>query len=349
MMRFSVEGRRPRTSCGLRLPFVVLLLLLGTAPYAYGQSVRVSTSADSVTVGDRFHLHIAADYPDGMTAELPNLNQGDTTLGDLTIIKQVGFPQRSNIPDGRTDSVTYEVATFALDTARVPPIPIEFSQEGDTIRSASEPMIVEVGSLVPDDAESIKGLTPLASFPQPLWPWVLGGSLALILAAVVLYLFLRRSEESADKISRAEPAAPPYAEAMTRLQQLDTMDLETMDSPKPFYVELSDLLRTYISRTTDVHAPELTTPELVHLLKRRDGELNEIYTDRTIGRINVILHLADLVKFADRRPAPEDSQSALEATRKTVRALHQSSEALHSSRESTKSVEQPQVEASVEN
>jgi hypothetical protein len=347
MMQFSLEDRLHHICRGLRLPVALLTLVLGSTNLTTAQSVRVSTSADSVTVGDRFHLHLAADYPDGIRPELPDFSQGDTTIGDLQIIKQVGFPRRSTASSGRTDSVTYEVTTFALDTARVPPISIRFSGEGATMRSTSEPFVVAVGSLVPEDAENIKGLAPLASFPRPLWPWVLGGSLALILGAALLYLFLRTPDEPEEETLRPEPTVPPYAEAMTRLQELETMEISAMDSPKPFFVELSDLLRTYIARTTTIHARELTTNELVHLLERRDGPLNEIYNDRRIERIRVILRLADLVKFADRRPKPEDSLSALEATRKTVRALHQSSE--EASKEISVVREQADVEVSVEN
>lgn len=328
MMQSLMDRRSPRTSrdCLYCITAVALLIILGLTGASFAQNARVSASSDSVTVGDRFQLHIAADYPDGMTPVLPDLSRGDTTLGDLTIIKQIGFPQRSTSRDGRTDSITYEVATFALDTARVPPIDIAFAEEGDTVRASSEPLDIKVGSLVRESAEDIRGITPLATFPQPLWPWVLGGGLALALAAAALYLLLRKSEDEEAVPEARNPDIPPYAEAITRLQELEATDLETLETPKPFFIELSDLLRSYISRTTAVHARELTTYELVDRLDRTDGPPKNIYTRRRIGRINTILRLADLVKFADRKPGPDDSRSALDATRKTIESLHRSAE-----------------------
>lgn len=313
-----------RCRIGLSSVFFLLSLLLAlVATESYAQNVRVYTSTDSVTVGDRFQLHIAADYPQGIRAGLPNFSQGDTTIGDLAIIKQVGFSQQSTNGSVHTDSVTYEVATFALDTARVPPISVSFVQGGDTVRAASDSFLIKVGSLVPEDADDIRPLAPLATFPRPLWPWIAGGLALLLLLGTLLYLYYRRRQPEKSPSAPAAPSVPPYTEAVTRLEKLQNMNLDNPETLKPFFVELSDLLRTYIARVSDVPARELTSRELVDLLARRNGSQDALFTPNRIRRIDITLHLSDLVKFAGQTPTASDSRAALKATRKTVKQLEE--------------------------
>lgn len=300
------------------LPLLLFLLssilpLLHASP-AQAQSVRLHVSADSVSVGERFTVSLVATHRFSSTPLFPAADGGSEVFGDLDVIRRAD-PQHRDLdtdePGMRVDSVAYEVTTFALDTARVPALPVRFAAEGDTTTAATNPKLIPVRSTVPPDAQGLRDLAPLATFPGPLWPWLL-----LILAGLVIlgglayYWRQRRSSDDASErdAAPAPPPTPPIEEARQRLQKLRQTNLESLDDPTPFYVELADLLRTYLARRLSVPALERTTAELLSALRRHPQ-----VPDQAIAAVQSALEQADLVKFADARPNPPDHRAALDA------------------------------------
>ena len=108
----------------------VLLLLSGEAS---AQSVRAYLSVDSVSVGERFRLTFAVENNGVARVLFPDPALGDSILGDLEVLQVLGRGT-----SGRKDSVVYEVTTFALDSARVPPIPVRLAVESGRLAHAAQ-------------------------------------------------------------------------------------------------------------------------------------------------------------------------------------------------------------------
>lgn len=302
----------------IRTAAVLAMLLLLLPRWAAAQELRVDVSADTVTVGERFRITVAADHDFAAPATFPDPTISDSLVfGDVEVIRRIGSGTAST-ESGRVDSVTYEVTTFALDTALVAPVPILFTAGEDTFTVRTDAALVPVASLVPPDAEDVRDLAPLVEFPVSIWRYVLAAAAILLLAAVIAFLLWRhrrRKRESAPP-PPPEPPIPPDVEAFQRLDALETTDISTRDAVKLFYVELSDTLRTYLSRRLDVHALERTTGELVSELRGRSTPDEE-----TTGRIRNILVQSDYVKFADAEPAAEESRRLLSSTRNVVETI----------------------------
>ena len=285
-----------------------------------GQRVTASLSADSVTVGERFFLSVVVER--GMMAEpvLP-VFAGDTTrLGDLQVLREVerrGAWGGTDRPGIRADTLVYEVAAFAVDTAFVPPVLVRFTREAgqDTFAVASRGgLFVPVTSTVPPDAAGLQDLAPLAAFPRPLWFWLGLLALAALVIAALYYAWKRRQRRpTADVRAPAPPPLPPYDEAAARLRRLEAVDLAEADVIKGYYVELSDVLRTYLARRLGARAKERTTRELVEDL-RGLADPSGLPGD-VIPRVRRVLELADYAKFADARPPAEAGREALAETR----------------------------------
>lgn len=300
----------------------LLLLTLAWAPVASAQQLEVHLSADSVTVGDRFELVVVAGH-DGTREPifphdlLPDSLQSSAffTLGDFEILGVLGRGSREWPDGGRIDSVIYEATTFALDTARVAGIPVGLALAGDTLQAATPSAFLRIGSLVPDDATEIKGLAELATFKRSWWPWIVG---LLALAAVLygLWRWRNRGDEEAAETVGAEPAIPPYQQALERLTNLQNEDLSDPDRIKPFYVELTDILRTYVGRRTHVPALESTTRELLQRL--RSSASGTMLPDDVMKEIDKVLTHSDLVKFADLRPILEQTRAMVDETRNVI-------------------------------
>ncbi len=300
-----------------------LAVWLPAARPAQAQRVEARLSTDSVTVGDRFTLTLVAVHPFMFEPAFPDPAQGDSLFGDLEVISRAR-PGGRNLgaanPGLRLDSVVYEVTTFALDTAYVPPLRVRFTANEDTLSAASAALWLRVASLVPPEAEDLRGLAPLVEFPRPLWPYVLLALALLVLVGLLLY-YLRAKRRAPPPPPQAPPPPPgsPYDEAIRRLRALEAAAYEAPEQAKPFFVELSDVLRTYLEARLGVPALERTTRELRQELEGRYVRYK--LPGAAPGRVQNLLERADLVKFADLRPPAAQSREALEETRKTIDSI----------------------------
>ncbi|MFT4606282.1 MAG: hypothetical protein ACI9W4_003032, partial [Rhodothermales bacterium] len=249
-----------------------LLVGLSIASGTEAQTVRALVDTDTLSIGARQQLTVSirhdgsryAVFPDNAPADGPAGLVG--TVGDLELLRRLSAGSRL-LPDAsQVDTVVYEMVSFAIDTARVA-ARIGLGTEQDTTFFASIPGFLPVRSVVPEDAEDIQDLAPLVEFPRAIWPWVLG---VLLAGLIFWYFFLRKvpEDELDGRPEYVEPAEPPFDEAMRRFQALGSVAPDS-DGIKPYFVELSDIVRTYIARRTPVPARELTTGELLAELRRR--------------------------------------------------------------------------------
>lgn len=316
------EGSRGLLTCGLVAFLALSPFLPFPAAPANAQNVQAHLSADSVKIGERFTLSLVADHNFMRKARFPEASAdsgavGAGRFGDLVVLALRDSSRRYLGRAGvRRDSVVYEVTTFALDTARVPPIAVAFVQNGDTVRAATAERLLPVQSVLPPgvragrDSASLKPMTPPVAFPRPLWPWLLGGAGVLALAALLAYLWWYRQPEDEETAAPKRPPVPPAEAARRRLRRLEeTTDLSDPDAAKPFYTELAHTLRRYLMHRLGLRAFRNTTAELVSQLQRRtaDGAL----PDAASEHVRRALQRADLAKFADQRPPAEARRDAL--------------------------------------
>lgn len=300
----------------LLIPAIVFLVVASGMPVR-AQHVRGYVSEDSVAIGDRFYFSLVAEHDPGLTANLPT-TWPDSTLGDLEFVDPARAAKstftRTTTAGMQVDSLVFEVTTFALDTAIVLPVEVTFTGDGQTFTASSQPLFVKVRSLVPKDAGEIRDLAPLIDFPRNWWPWIALAALATIVVGLLMR-YTRKLKRDSVPIpigERYDPEVSPFDEAMARLKRLEQVDLYQDVAIKPFYVELSDLLRTYIERRLRIPALETTTRELILLVRRHSERPG--FDKETVLLLQSVLTRADLVKFADVRPAPGEGRDVLRDT-----------------------------------
>lgn len=292
----------------------LLVLLFATGPLALAQEVRLHVLTDSVTVGERFEVAVAVEHGPAVQAVFPEppgaaaAVEAPFRAGEAELLGARRLPP-SVRAGTRVDSVVFEAATFELDSARIGPVPVQIVRGSDTTTVVSPGAFVGVRSLVPAETEEPQGLAPLAEFPRARGPWMLA---ALALLAALWWWWRHRR-------NRPLPtsALPPHEEVVYRLDALAAALPASPAAVKPFYVELSDALRTYLARTLSVPAREQTTRELLDALARRRGEVPPDMLDP----LNFVLRLADLAKFASVQPGADAHETALARARAAVAAL----------------------------
>lgn len=182
-----------------------------------------------------------------------------------------------------TDSLVIDVGTVAVDTLKQPMYEIKAIQ--------NEPYT-------------------FADFKNYLW-WILA---ILALLAIILYFVLRKKKTPEE----IEAAIPPYELALKRLQELDAKQLWQKNKVKQFYVELTDIVRTYIERELNIPALESTTDELMETIGDFNASSHTLDIPKeTILKLKKLLKEADLVKFAKYKPLINE----IELHRKDTRTI----------------------------
>ena len=174
-----------------------------------------------------------------------------------------------------TDWLLINVATVKVDTTKQKLFPIKAIQ--------SEPYTL-------DDAKPY------------LW-WILLG--LLVLAAIIYFIFRKKKVKEEIKA----PAIPAIEIAIQRLKELDDKQLWQNNKIKAYYVELTDILRTYVEDDLSIPALESTTDELIETITDFNQSSKMGISKETIKNFSALLKTGDLVKFAKAKPVANEIEA----------------------------------------
>jgi len=140
----------------------------------------------------------------------------------------------------------------------------------------------------------------------------------LIVIGVILYFVLRDKPTEEEIISRI----PPFDAAKMRLKELDNKELISQNKIKPYYVELTDIVRTFIEREMNIPALESTTDELMETIVDFNGSSHLNIPSETLFKLKKLLQEADLVKFAKSKPLQNEIALHREDAEGIIDILH---------------------------
>jgi hypothetical protein len=169
------------------------------------------------------------------------------------------------------------------------------------------PQAIHVNTALPDadlgHARSVTGIEELPpEEPRRRIAWFVA---AAVLFAVFLILaaslFLRQRVTGPQRLT-------PLARALAELHLLEARGAQPEDLPR-----LADIVRQFLEDHFQLRATRQTTAEFMAALHDRSG-LNEA----GVKRIAELLQRCDLVKFAGRRPPPEECESLLQSARHVI-------------------------------
>lgn len=128
--------------------------------------------------------------------------------------------------------------------------------------------------------------------------------LVLVLIAAGIYAYFKWFKKGELPLRKKEKVIPPYDEAIMKLTQLKSEHLWEAGQEKEYFTRLTDILRNYIDRRFEINAMEMTSSQIIDVLRKNEETMpvNE--------QLSKILEMADFVKFAKMRPLPEDNEVA---------------------------------------
>ncbi len=266
-----------------------ILLFISTISFAQKPMVKAEIDTTNIRIGEQFQLKISVAETQNVIIpkiQLKGLEVIDSTRIDTiknSLIRRyilTGFdsgafyiPQQQIFVKNQaflTDSLLINIATIAIDTAKVKKFPIK----------------------------SIKK-EPYTFDDFKIYIYLILAILAII-GFWIYWFVIRKRKETED--APTYRTLPPFEEAILRLNELDEKLLWQNNKVKEYYSELTEIVRGYIERELKVPALENTTDELLAMIKDFKN-LDSIETSKeTIKKLKDLLQEADLVKFAKSKP-----------------------------------------------
>ncbi len=251
--------------------------------------VKAEIDTTSIRIGEQFQLKISVDETQNVIIpkiQLKGLEIIDSTRIDTiknSLIRRyilTGFdsgafyiPQQQIFVKNQaflTDSLLINIATIAIDTAKVKKFPIK----------------------------SIKK-EPYTFDDFRIYIYLILAILAII-GFWIYWFVIRKRKETED--APTYRTLPPFEEAILRLNELDEKLLWQNNKIKEYYSELTEIVRGYIERELKVPALENTTDEVLAMIKDFKNADSIETSKETIKKLKDLLQEADLVKFAKSKP-----------------------------------------------
>ena len=266
-----------------------ILLFISTISFAQKPMVKAEIDTTNIRIGEQFQLKISVDETQNVIIpkiQLKGLEVIDSTRIDTiknSLIRRyilTGFdsgafyiPQQQIFVKNQaflTDSILINIATIAIDTAKVKKFPIK----------------------------SIKK-EPYTFDDFRIYIYLILAILAII-GFWIYWFVIRKRKETED--APTYRTLPPFEEAILRLNELDEKLLWQNNKIKEYYSELTEIVRGYIERELKVPALENTTDEVLAMIKDFKNADSIETSKETIKKLKDLLQEADLVKFAKSKP-----------------------------------------------
>ena len=270
--------------------------------------MEYSIDRETIHVGDPVKLILTAYYPTNGILELPEIGREK----DVVVLNR----NWANIPrdDGLTQSETrFSLTSFRLGEHIVSTNAITCRIGENSFSTNFPPVVLNVESALETNTSSkIADLKPTHKLPGrfPRWIWIVLGTAAI---AFLVGLISSKLWKHRETILPGPPPIPPHTTALQALELLKGKELLEKDEYKPFYTELSLILRTYLEGRFNLNAPDETTEEIVEALST-SAELNG--TQRNI--LQDFMRQADMVKFAKGHPDRSTMEAAFNTTKEFV-------------------------------
>ncbi|MEK9135719.1 MAG: hypothetical protein AAB393_01245 [Bacteroidota bacterium] len=279
-------------------------MLLFVVPYAlYSQEVRARASVDSTNylVGDVVNVHLDVTHPKGAVL---NMAVADTMEG-FHVLDRPQFKSNTDT----TSSGSLSVAKYDSGVAIVPPLELFYSLSGDTSlgRVSTNPLLLTIHTLAVDTSQAYKDLKPPLTIPLTLAEIALYLGIVLLVAALCYfgYRFWKKRQKKATGEVYVPPPRPAHIIALEELAALKEKKLWQKGLIKQYYSEVSEIVRRYVENRYRLMALEQTTDEIMYGLIRLQIK------GSVCSKIETMLQLSDLVKFAKYQPGISEHEEIL--------------------------------------
>ena len=303
---FNIIGK-----CGKAIPGVMFVLL----PFlSLAQNSTVATArldARQIMIGDQARLFLEVQNNPSLGtlqwATIPDTfsNLEVVEKGKIDTIKNGGVvTYRQRLLITGFDSGLFKVPSFVFSV-------IPGSGQAFTVQSDSFQLLVQTVAV--DTTKGFKGIKGIiyvnSSWKDYIW-FILGGIVVLALVIFAVWYYLRKKKDTKPAPKGPQESLQDYT--LRLLTALEGRQLWQKNQVKDYYVELTDIVRTYIEQRFNTQALELTTEEILakaQLVKDMQPHYDILFQ---------ILQTGDLAKFAKFQPLPQEHIDAMDKAKEFI-------------------------------
>jgi len=288
----------------MRLLLFISFILSQAIGFSQERSLTISTSKESILIGDQMEMNVVLRGASGDTMLLPLIE--DTLITEIEILSRskVDTAFEGAQLEYRILSQTYTITSF--DSGYFPISPRVALINGEEVES--NPFLIAVQTIEVDTSKGIVDIKDIEQVPfsvkewlQENWQWIAIGIFLIALITIIALKLSKRKPKSEPEI--IIPERPANEIAAERLEQLKEEKLWQAGKIKLYYSELSDILREYIEHRYLIPALEQTTDEIINGLRH-----NPDLSPELVGKVRQLLFLSDLVKFAKENPVGNENE-----------------------------------------
>lgn len=285
----------------------IFILLFSMVQIALAQQFTISSQLDSasIQIGEQARLRLSVAQPTNLQVSIPILS--DTITKGIEIVEMVKADTIS-LSDSRIQ-VNYDYLITSFDSGFYFIPSYTYAAAGDTLQTAPLGLSVTTVTVNPetDDVKTIKPIMDAPFYWSELFTWVGYFLLAFLVVSLIIFVLLKFVfKKKVPFISDApDPVIPPHIVALEKLEEIKVQKIWQCGDIKVFYTQVTDVLRVYLEGRFGINAMELTSDEIMALVKKEPG-LNEVR-----AALKDLLTLADLVKFAKMVPLENENERCL--------------------------------------
>jgi len=289
----------------IRQLLVIAFILIGLS--VFGQTLNEKLSSNKVLIGKPITLTYSVITSKSDTIrftheskeiKVRSKNNGSLSSKGSTIEVQTPFSESENFKNGKKIwQGTYEVVVWDSGTFIIPGPQIAIGDSNyyfQDLQVYCDFTQKKSGIDIYEIREKYSKLPPEEN-PFVLWIKKFWWILALIFGVVILIWYLIKKSKPAEPV-RIKKAMSLKERTLTAIDALENEKLWEKNALKQHYIELSYILRSYLTARYDISILEKTTFETKALL------LQKGLNDDTVDTIVMILSQSDMVKFAKSTP-----------------------------------------------
>jgi len=265
-----------------------LVLFLFISNFAFSQKAVLDTN--SILIGEQINFSISNTISE--TEVWPTYEE--FLVEGVEIIKEGKLDTSENL-------ISQNFIITAWDSGSYYIPPISFSANSKT-----EGLLLTVQTIILEEGAELKDIKKPMEAPigwSDIWPWLMG-IIVLILIIFLLKKYVFNKKEKV-KIEKPKVIIPADIIALKQLKKLDKAQLWQAGSVKEYHTELSGIIRRYTENRFNFIALELATDEII-------SELKSKVNNEQLTSITILLHRADLAKFAKSKPNEDENKESMQ-------------------------------------
>jgi hypothetical protein len=287
--------------------FLALFHILLSEGKVWAQKTLIDVKIDSaaILIGEQTYLHLTVTTDRDRNVQI--MIPGDTLAWGIEVLK-ISQPDSSIIENDRL-LIKQDVLITSFDSSLYLLPPVKVIDGADTIYSNQVALKVStfpVNTDAPEEFYDIKHVWKPPFVLADYYPFIFGVLIALFLICVAGYVIQHIwNKKSIIPLGKNKPSLPPHEQAIRELDRIKQQKLWQQGRNKEYYTLLTETLRKYIVNRFDINAMEMTSEEILTIIRREND------TDSVYENLKQILQLADFVKFAKMNPLPDENDLSM--------------------------------------